>query len=139
MRIRTVQSAQFCIRKSNGFLFTLGTATLTLAVLVGCNSKPADQPKLRISMIPTTDPSKALRENQPLLAYWQKQTGQTPDLTIPTSYAAVVEALANNKVDIAYLGGLRLLERESVSTFARKRGRFCVRRAMLEGNENHTD
>jgi phosphonate transport system substrate-binding protein len=83
----------------------LGPAVLTLALVGGCNAKPAGEAKLRISMIPTTDPSKALRENQPLLAYWQKQTGQTPELTIPTSYAAVVEALVNDKVDIAYLGG----------------------------------
>jgi phosphonate transport system substrate-binding protein len=78
--------------------------------LAGCNSKPVSDAKLRISMIPTTDPGKALRENQPLLAYWQKQTGQTPELTIPTSYAAVVEALANNKVDIAYLGGFTYVQ-----------------------------
>jgi phosphonate transport system substrate-binding protein len=45
-----------------------------------------------------------------LLAYWQKQTGRTPELTIPTSYAAVVEALANNKVDIAYLGGFTYVQ-----------------------------
>jgi phosphonate transport system substrate-binding protein len=61
-------------------------------------------------MIPTTDPGKALRENQPLLAYWAKQTGRTPELTIPTSYAAVVEALANDKVDIAYLGGFTYVQ-----------------------------
>ena len=61
-------------------------------------------------MIPTTDPGKALRDNQPLLAYWQKQTGRTPELTIPTSYAAVVEALANDKVDIAYLGGFTYVQ-----------------------------
>jgi phosphonate transport system substrate-binding protein len=83
---------------------------LALVVLAGCNSKPATDTKLRISMIPTTDPGKALRENQPLLAYWQKQTGQTPVLTIPTSYAAVVEALANDKVDIAYLGGFTYVQ-----------------------------
>ena len=83
---------------------------VALCLLSGCNSKPANEARLRISMIPTTDPSKALRENQPLLAYWQKQTGQTPDLTIPTSYAAVVEALVNNKVDIAYLGGFTYVQ-----------------------------
>lgn len=110
MRISTVQSALLFIRNSNRLLFALGTATLALVVLAGCNSKPATDIKLRISMIPTTDPGKALRENQPLLAYWQKQTGQTPDLTIPTSYAAVVEALANDKVDIAYLGGFTYVQ-----------------------------
>lgn len=83
---------------------------MTLVLLGGCRSQaPAPNP-LRISMIPTTDPSKALRQNQPLLAYWQKQTGRTPELTIPTNYAAVVEALVNNKVDIAYLGGFTYVQ-----------------------------
>jgi phosphonate transport system substrate-binding protein len=88
----------------------LAAAALMSIGLAGCSSKPVSDAKLRISMIPTTDPGKALRENQPLLAYWQKQTGQTPELTIPTSYAAVVEALANNKVDIAYLGGFTYVQ-----------------------------
>ena len=88
----------------------LSAAVLTLALVGGCNSKPATEARLRISMIPTTDPSKALRENQPLLAYWQKQTGLTPELTIPTNYAAVVEALVNDKVDIAYLGGFTYVQ-----------------------------
>jgi phosphonate transport system substrate-binding protein len=88
----------------------IAVAALMSISLAGCNSKPVSDTKLRISMIPTTDPGKALRENQPLLAYWQKQTGQTPELTIPTSYAAVVEALANNKVDIAYLGGFTYVQ-----------------------------
>ena len=88
----------------------LGFTVLTLISLCGCNSKPANEATLRISMIPTTDPSKALRDNQPLLAYWQKQTGEKPELTIPTSYAAVVEALVNNKVDIAYLGGFTYVQ-----------------------------
>jgi phosphonate transport system substrate-binding protein len=88
----------------------IAAVAVTSIGLAGCNSKPVSDAKLRISMIPTTDPGKALRENQPLLAYWQKQTGQTPELTIPTSYAAVVEALANNKVDIAYLGGFTYVQ-----------------------------
>jgi phosphonate transport system substrate-binding protein len=93
-----------------GRRLALCAALLVLACIAGCSSKPVPQPKLRISMIPTTDPSKALRENQPLLAYWAKQTGRTPELTIPTSYAAVVEALANDKVDIAYLGGFTYIQ-----------------------------
>ncbi len=82
---------------------------IALSVLSGC-AKSDNGQKLRISMIPTTDPGKVLRETQPLLAYWQQRTGLTPELTIPTSYAAVVEALANNKVDIAYLGGFTYVQ-----------------------------
>jgi phosphonate transport system substrate-binding protein len=88
----------------------LCAAVLAVVCVSGCTSKPPSETKLRISMIPTTDPSKALRDNQPLLAYWQKQTGQIPELTIPTSYAAVVEALVNDKVDIAYLGGFTYVQ-----------------------------
>ncbi len=84
---------------------------VTFLLLAGC-SKP-DSERLRISMIPTTDPGKVLRETQPLLAYWKQQTGRRPELTIPTSYAAVVEALTNNKVDIAYLGGFTYVQAAS--------------------------
>ena len=93
-----------------GRRLALCAALLILACVGGCKSESAPKPTLRISMIPTTDPGKALRENQPLLAYWAKQTGRTPELTIPTSYAAVVEALANDKVDIAYLGGFTYVQ-----------------------------
>ncbi len=84
--------------------------SLLIGSLTGCHGTPPDASKLRISMIPTTDPGKALRYNQPLLAYWQQKTSRTPELTIPTNYAAVVEALANNKVDIAYLGGFTYVQ-----------------------------
>ena len=83
---------------------------LILAYVTGCSHKSAPEPVLRISMIPTTDPGKALRESRPLVEYWAKQTGRTPEFTIPTSYAPVVEALANNKVDIAFLGGFTYVQ-----------------------------
>jgi phosphonate transport system substrate-binding protein len=98
------------VSSRGGRRLVLSAAMFTLLFVGGCNAKPAGEPTLRVSMIPTTDPSKALRENQPLLAYWQKQTGRVPELTIPTSYAAVVEALVNDKVDIAYLGGFTYVQ-----------------------------
>jgi phosphonate transport system substrate-binding protein len=88
---------------------TTWVMVIGLLLLVGCQAKPA-APTLRISMIPSTDPAKAIRLNQPLLAYWQQKTGRVPELTIPTNYAAVVEALVNNKVDIAYLGGFTYVQ-----------------------------
>ncbi len=98
------------LRSLHSFSVLLSALLLTCSLLTGCTAKPSNEARLRISMIPTTDPGKALRQNQPLLAYWQKQTGATPELTIPTNYAAVVEALANNKVDIAYLGGFTYVQ-----------------------------
>jgi phosphonate transport system substrate-binding protein len=109
LRTNALQDNQLNSFSSGGRL-ALCAALLILACVAGCKSKSAPQSMLRISMVPTTDPGKALRENQPLLAYWTQQTGRTAELTIPTSYAPVVEALANDKVDIAFLGGFTYVQ-----------------------------
>lgn len=84
-------------------------SSCTTLLLAGCKSAET-QPTLRISMIPTTDPGKLIRQSQPLVDYLQKQTGAKIDLTVPTSYAAVVEAITSNRVDIAYLGGFTYVQ-----------------------------
>jgi phosphonate transport system substrate-binding protein len=61
-------------------------------------------------MIPSTDPGKILRGSQPLVKYLQKETGAQVELVVPTNYAAVVEAIANDRVDIAYLGGFTFVQ-----------------------------
>ena len=86
-------------------------ATLLLS---GCQPKPST-PKLRVSMIPSTDPGRIARESQPLIDYLQRETGATIEFTVPTSYAAVVEAITNDKVDIAYLGGFTYVQASSRS------------------------
>jgi len=93
---------------------------LTLALLLaftfssacnGGNPSPASpQQALRLSMIPTTDPGKIIRDSQGFIAYLEKETGAKVDLTVPTNYAAVVEAVANDQVDIAYFGGFTYVQ-----------------------------
>lgn len=91
-------------------------ASLLLAALcLSCSggSGPgggAAQPTLRLSMIPTTDPGKMLRESQPLVDYLQRETGAKIELTIPTNYAAVVEAVGSDQVDIAHFGGFTYVQ-----------------------------
>ena len=67
-------------------------------------------PVLRVSMIPTTDPGKIVRESQPLVSYLERETGAKIELTVPINYAAVVEAISNDQVDIAYLGGFTYVQ-----------------------------
>src|SRR5262245_26762087 len=87
---------------------------VALLAATGCRTQPASNGSalevLRLSMIPTTDPGKVLRESQPLVAYLQRETGSKIDLSVPTNYAAVVEAIANDQVDIAYLGGFTYVQ-----------------------------
>ena len=77
--------------------------------LAACN-KPAPEETLRASMIPTTDPGKATREMQPLVDYLSRHTRAKVEMTVPTNYAAVVEALVNDQVDIAHLGGFTYVQ-----------------------------
>lgn len=84
------------------------SAALAFA-LAACN-KAAPEQTLRASMIPTTDPAKATREMQPLSDYLSRRTGAKVQMTVPTNYAAVVEALVNDQVDLAHLGGFTYVQ-----------------------------
>jgi len=84
---------------------------LTISILCFCGAAfPQNAPKLRISMIPTTDPGKMLRDAEPLVAYLEQRTGAKITMTIPTNYAAVVEAMVNDQVDIAHFGGFTFVQ-----------------------------
>ena len=83
--------------------------TFALVLLCACPSTRKAE-TLRVSMIPTTDPSKAVREMQPLVDYLSRRTGTKVEMTVPTNYAAVVEALVNDQVDLAHLGGFTYVQ-----------------------------
>src|SRR5215467_191103 len=83
---------------------------MLLLAITGCNRSTGERPTLRLSMIPTTDPGKIVRESQPFVDYLEQETGARVELTVPTNYAAVVEAFANNRVDIACFGGFTYVQ-----------------------------
>jgi phosphonate transport system substrate-binding protein len=87
-------------------------AVIVSVLAVGsCKRSPdGSQQRLRMTMIPTTDPGKVVRESQPLVSYLEKETGAKIELTVPTNYAAAVEAIASDQVDIAYLGGFTYVQ-----------------------------
>jgi len=93
-----------------GYLCLVLIAAFT--VFAGCksgNSGPS-KPTLRLSMIPTNDPGKMLRDSDPLVSYLEKETGAKVQMTVPTNYAAVVEAIANDQIDVAYFGGFTYVQ-----------------------------
>jgi len=81
-----------------------------LTLLLAGAPKAADAPPLRVSMIPTTDPSKMLRDAEPLVARLEKATGRKVKLTIPQNYAAVVEAMVQGQLDLAHFGGFTFVQ-----------------------------
>ncbi|HLG13152.1 MAG TPA: putative selenate ABC transporter substrate-binding protein [Blastocatellia bacterium] len=93
------------------FRFSLTILLLgAFALSAACKNGSAPAVTLRLSMIPTNDPGKMLRDSKLLVDYLEKETGANVEMTIPTNYAAVVEAVANDQVDIAYFGGFTYVQ-----------------------------
>lgn len=65
---------------------------------------------LRVSAIPDEAPTELQRKFKPLGEYLQKETGMNVQFTPVTDYAAVVEGLATDKIDMAWLGGFTFVQ-----------------------------
>jgi phosphonate transport system substrate-binding protein len=88
----------------------LSLSLTILLALLWVSGSAQSRPKLRISMIPTTDPGKMLRDGRVLAAYLEQEIGATIEMTIPINYAAVVEAMVSDQVDIAHFGGFTFVQ-----------------------------
>ena len=65
---------------------------------------------LRISAIPDENPTELQRKFSKVAAYLEKEVGVKIQYTAVTDYAAVVEALAAKKIDMAWLGGFTFVQ-----------------------------
>lgn len=65
---------------------------------------------LRISAIPDENPTELQRKFSKMAAYLGKEVGVKVHYTAVTDYAAVVEALAAKKIDMAWLGGFTFVQ-----------------------------
>lgn len=65
---------------------------------------------LRVSAIPDEAPTELLRKFKPLGAYLEQQTGMKVEFVPVADYPAVVEALATDRLDMAWLGGFTFVQ-----------------------------
>ena len=65
---------------------------------------------LRVSAIPDEAPTELQRKFKPLGDHLKRETGLEVQFTPVTDYAAVVEGLATNKIDMAWLGGFTFVQ-----------------------------
>lgn len=65
---------------------------------------------LRVSAIPDEAPTELLRKFKPLGNYLEQQLGMKVQFIPVTDYAAVVEGLAADRVDLAWLGGFTFVQ-----------------------------
>ncbi len=68
------------------------------------------QQVLRVSAIPDEAPTELQRKFKPLGEYLQSKIGMPVEFTPVTDYAAAVEALVSNKVDMVWFGGFTFVQ-----------------------------
>jgi phosphonate transport system substrate-binding protein len=104
----------------------------SLALSLSCSATQAAN-VLRVSAIPDEAPTELQRKFTPLGAYLEQQLGMKVEFVPVSDYAAVVEALASDRLDMAWLGGftfvqtrlktgnaIPLVQREQDATFTSK-------------------
>jgi len=65
---------------------------------------------LRITAIPDESPTELARKAAPLVKYLEQKMGMKADYVPVTDYAAAVEALANQQVDLVWFGGFTFVQ-----------------------------
>ena len=84
-------------------LLALSTATFKTALA-------SDDEILRVTAIPDESPTELQRKFEPLGDYLAKATGKDISFVPVTDYGAAVEALVNDKVDLAWFGGFTFVQ-----------------------------
>ncbi len=87
---------------------TLAVAAGVALSLTAALSQAADT--LRVSAIPDEAPTELLRKFKPLGAYLEQQLEMKVEFVPVSDYAAVVEAIAADRIDLAWLGGFTFVQ-----------------------------
>lgn len=88
-----------------------------LLLFTGCGgvgasggSASGDEQPLQVGLIPNENPEEVEAQYQPLEDYLKKELGREVELSVPTTYNAVVEAMVSGELDLAYFGGLTYVQ-----------------------------
>jgi phosphonate transport system substrate-binding protein len=88
-------------------------AAATLAAAVSSTLSPlafAQSRTLRVTAIPDESPTELARKAAPLVKYLEQKMGMKVEYVPVTDYAAAVEALANQQVDLVWFGGFTFVQ-----------------------------
>jgi phosphonate transport system substrate-binding protein len=75
-----------------------------------CAGIASGQQVLRVSAIPDEAPTELQRKFKPLGSYLEQKTGMKVEFVPVTDYAASVEGLINNKLDMVWFGGFTFVQ-----------------------------
>lgn len=102
-----------------------GTTALIALAVTGCGTSTSatptggEKPKtLRVGLIPNQAPDKIRAQYKQFGDYLQTALAQPVELFVATDYTGVVEAMASDKLDLAYFGGVTYVQAEKRADIA---------------------
>ncbi|MBA2693882.1 MAG: phosphate/phosphite/phosphonate ABC transporter substrate-binding protein [Rubrobacter sp.] len=85
-------------------------AMVAVFAAAGCGGGSGGEDVLRIGMIPNQNPEEVEAQYEPLGEYLSEELGMEVEVSVPTGYPAVVEAMASDRLDLAHFGGLTYVQ-----------------------------
>ena len=90
------------IMKRTGIFAAL--TAMALAILVTGPVRAAELTELKIALLPNESPDAELKKHATMTQHLEKHLGIPVKVQVGIDYTAVIEALRNNHVQVAYLG-----------------------------------
>lgn len=103
----TAAAATTAMTTSAAMMTTAAAGATTAVVLATGNEKPNP---FRVGLIPNQNPDSVKTQYAALKTYMEKELGVPIELFVGSDYPAVVTAMATDKLDLAYFGGLTYLQ-----------------------------
>ena len=96
----------------------LSNLALLVLLVTGCGAGMAaggsssDQDPVRVGLIPNQSPDTVKAQYEPFREYLSDRLGRPVELFVASDYAGVVEAMASDRLDLAYFGGVTYVQAE---------------------------
>ncbi|MEJ7820483.1 MAG: phosphate/phosphite/phosphonate ABC transporter substrate-binding protein [Rubrobacteraceae bacterium] len=94
-----------------GKFYSIVAASLFALFAAGCGGGASgESDTLRVGLIPNQNPEEVEAQYEPLEEYLAEELGGKVEVSVPTTYNAVVESMVSGKLDLAYFGGLTYVQ-----------------------------
>jgi phosphonate transport system substrate-binding protein len=98
-------------------------AVCALATSLALAESTSDPDELKVALLPDEDAATIISANQGFKAYLEETLGKKIELVVTTDYSSMIEAMRNERIDLAYFGPLSYVLAQSksdISAFAAK-------------------
>ncbi len=109
--------------KRRAWILGLAVALLLPLGLGRAEGAAYDPQVLKVALLPDENAAKVIQDNEGLRAYLEKRLSRKIELYVLTSYAAMIEATRNGRIDLAFFGPLSYCmarDKAAIEPFAAK-------------------